>query len=79
MRYLVFSGEVGTPKGGADDIVLATNDFSEAVSLSNRDNWLQVLDTDTMVVVVRARTPIVGMDLMSYKPGPLAIVQEPHN
>ena len=76
MRYIVFSGTIGSPKGGADDIALATDSAEEAISLiSNTTKWHQILDTHTMVVIVRSSTPHEGGNLMSYTPGPIAMGQ----
>lgn len=74
MRYIVFAGEIGSPKGGIDDAVLATNNLAEAISLTTRGKWCQILDTETMIVVVRSGTPLGG-DLMAYSAGALVMTQ----
>lgn len=75
MRYIVFAGEVDSPKGGIDDAVLATNNLAEAISLTANSKWCQILDTETMIVVVRSGTPLEGGDLMNYSTGVLAMAQ----
>lgn len=75
MRYLVFSGEVDSPKGGVDDITLATDSLEEAISLTKRGKWCQVLDTENMIVVVRSGTPFADGDLMAYTAGAIVMMQ----
>jgi len=50
-RYLVFSGFVDCPKGGADDFVFSSDDFDEIKSFvlefkksNGRDKFIHVFD-----------------------------------